>query len=183
MANPRIYARLLEELRSVMPQPSSDITFSELEQLPYLTAVILEGLRIASAFSHRQTRLFPKVMKYRDYDIPPGTIICMTSLLLNYHEDVFPEPYSFKPERWLGDNRTQLQYYLTSFSKGPRVCVGMNLAWAELYLCLAMVFRRFRFDLSSVSRKRDIDIDRDIIFSMTAKESQGMIVKVLSVED
>lgn len=85
----------------------------------------------------------------------------MTALLVHENEDIFPDPKVFRPERWL--NSTSLQRYLVPFSKGPRSCLGINLAWAELYLLVANVFRQFNFDVSGVIRERDIDVASDIV--------------------
>lgn len=43
---------------------------------------------------------------------------------------IYPGPFTFKPERWLGDppQVEQLYRYLVAFGKGDRVCVGMRCA-------------------------------------------------------
>lgn len=66
----------------------------------------------------------------------------MTSVLMHLNPNIFPSPKTFQPERWLENPR--LSKYLVSFSKGSRQCLGMNLAYAELYLCLSyMVCKTF----------------------------------------
>lgn len=45
---------------------------------------------------------------------------------MHFDEDVFPEPSEFKPERWLRDNRTDLDRYLTPYSRGSRACIGIK---------------------------------------------------------
>ncbi len=181
MANPHVRMRLLDELKTVMPSSQDRAELTRLEKLPYLTAVILEGLRIAHVVSHRLMRAFPhRALKYGDLKVPSGTIVSMTPLLLHENETIFPEPKTFRPERWLHDNHEKLQRYLVSFSRGTRGCLGINLAWAEMYLTLASIFRRFDFDLSQVVRERDIDCVRDCIIGAPSVDSKGIIVKVLS---
>ncbi len=60
-----------------------------------------------------------------------------------YHldESLFPDPWTFDPGRWL--ENPELNKYIWSFSRGPRQCVGLSLAYAELYLCLAAFYRRY----------------------------------------
>jgi cytochrome P450 len=65
----------------------------------------------------------------------------MTIPLLHLNPTIFPSPTTFNPSRWL--NNPQLDRYLFSFSKGPRACIGMNLAWAELYNAVAAVFGHY----------------------------------------
>jgi cytochrome P450 len=58
--------------------------------------------------------------------------------------DIFPDPKTFKPERWLEPGaRQKLEPYLVTFGKGTRACVGINLAYAELYTVIATLLRRF----------------------------------------
>jgi cytochrome P450 len=55
----------------------------------------------------------------------------MTSILIHHNEEIFPESYEFKPERWLKkrpEGAPPLDRYLVSFSKGSRQCVGMKCA-------------------------------------------------------
>lgn len=51
------------------------------------------------------------------------------------------------PERWLGPNAKACDTALSVFSKGPRSCFGVNLAYAEIHMGLANVFRRFELKL------------------------------------
>lgn len=176
--------KLLEELKTVMPNVQDRVELKKLEQLPYLTAIILEGLRITHPVSHRMMRAFPdKILKYGDLEVPPGTIVSMTAILLHENEAIFPDPQVFRPERWLHGNHDRLHRYLVPFTRGTRGCLGVNLAWATMYLTLASVCRRFDFDVSQVVRERDIDCSRDCIFAAPSFESKGVIVKVLSRPD
>ena len=74
-----------------------------------------------------------------------------------------------------------MQKYLAPFSRGPRACLGVNLAWAEMYLVLAGVVGRFEFDVSGVVRKRDVDCVRDCLTAAPAWESRGIVVGVRRV--
>ena len=181
-----VHSKLLSELRKVMPNPSSSAMLQRLEELPYLRAVLLEALRVASSFSHRRTRVFRKDLQFGGYRLPAGTVISTTTLLMDFDETVFPDPHEFRPERWLQQDKQEQKEMESrlnvAFGRGTRICPGMNLAWAELYLIVAAVFRRFEFQLQDVEKERDIDIVRDNIFSSESRDSQGMMVKVLRVK-
>ena len=60
---------------------------------------------------------------------------------------MYERPEAFLPERWLGPNAKACDTALSAFSKGPRACFGVNLAYAELHLGIANVFRRFDLGL------------------------------------
>ncbi|KAJ5548340.1 benzoate 4-monooxygenase cytochrome P450 [Penicillium frequentans] len=182
-ANPDVNQRLYEELKAAIldPSPETFPTLTELEKLPYLSAVVQESLRLCNPVTHRLCRKFPdKALRYQDYVIPPGWTVSMTSMLIHENESIYPEPYEFRPERWLNGGREvrQLERYLVPFNRGVRVCLGLNLARAELFIILAVLFRQFKFDISQVSRARDIDLTRDFIIGATAPDSPGILVEV-----
>lgn len=101
--------------------------------------------------------------------------------MIHENEDIFPEPKTFRPERWLGADEKRLLRYFTPFTRGTRACVGINLAWAEMYLTIATIFRRFDFDVKEVVRERDVDCVRDHFTAATARGSKGIVVKISSV--
>ena len=98
--------------------------------------------------------------------------------MLHHNPLLFPEPYAFQPDRWLGSEGKKLEKYLSPFARGTRDCLGLNLARAELVIILATIYRRFDFDVSAVVRRRDIDMTRDFIVGAPAKDSPGILVKV-----
>jgi cytochrome P450 len=180
-----VHQPLYNELKTAIPDPSPESfpTLAVLEKLPYLSAVVQESLRLCNPVTHRLSRKFPdKALRYRDYVIPPGWTVGMTSMLIHENERIYPEPYKFRPERWLKEGQ-QLDRYLVPFNRGARVCLGLNLARTELYLILAVLFRQFKFDVSRVSRERDIDLTRDFIIGATAADSPGILVGVEKTSD
>ncbi|PWY82160.1 putative benzoate 4-monooxygenase cytochrome P450 [Aspergillus heteromorphus CBS 117.55] len=178
-ASPTIQTKLHQELQSAIPDPTNPPPLPDLEKLPYLCAVINEGLRLCDPAAHRTERQLPdKTLNCHGTVIPAGTMLGMTSFLTHRNEQIYPDPLAFRPERWLGNEGKRLDRYLVSFGRGPRACVGMNLARAELVLILAAVFRRFYFDVKDVSRERDIELSRDCIVAAQAKDSPGILVKV-----
>jgi cytochrome P450 len=148
--------------------------------------VINEGLRLSEPVTHRLPRILrDKPLAYGSYTLPPGTTISMTGSLTHQDGSIFADPHTFDPGRWLvgsEEERKRLEGYLVPFSRGPRICLGMNLAMAELYLILAMVFRRFGFDTRRVRRERDVDVSFSFVIAAQARESPGLEVTVHSVE-
>ena len=86
-------------------------------------------------------------MIFRDHyggqegSILPNTPVGMTSVFIHQDESIFPDACSFVPEHWI--DHSQLDRYLVSFSKGSRQCLGINLAYAEMKMCLASIFLQF----------------------------------------
>lgn len=140
---------LRDELFAAIPDVNDVVPLAQLESLPYLSAVVKEALRHGIGTSGRLSRIAPdESFDIHDagtgmvHHIPAGTVISMSPYLTVMDESIFPEPLGFIPERWLYDG-ARLEKHLTIFGGGPRVCLGMALAEAELFLMLAKLFRRW----------------------------------------
>ncbi|KAF1949520.1 putative cytochrome P450 [Byssothecium circinans] len=168
-------AHLKKELEDVMVDPNQLAPWAKLETLPYLTAVIKESLRLAYGTTSRSIRVAPSTaIQYGNYILPPGTAVSMTVMLLCQHPDLFKDPQSFRPERWLDTNQPSDMYV---FGRGLRMCAGQNLAYAELYLSLAALVRRFTLDLFE-SDFSDIEAVCDAMMPMPKADTKGVRVIV-----
>ena len=101
-----------------------------------------------------------------------------------HDEQMYPDPFAFKPERWLDSEgnfiRTDLNPYFVAFGKGPRMCQGVDFAMAELYFAFAAMIRRFEFELYDTLYDRDVKIVRDCFFGEPSKASRSIRMKVKS---
>ncbi|KAL9056107.1 MAG: hypothetical protein Q9162_003170 [Coniocarpon cinnabarinum] len=160
LKRPHLLARLREELLTVMPDIDSTPTLNQLERLPFLTAVIKESIRLGGSTAFRGSRLTgsPFPITYKDWQFPPGTPVSMTLYSVLSDPNIFYGPEDFNPMRWLISEKsaagsedlkpnTDLDRYFVSFSRGPRNCLGMWLAWAELYITMAHVYRKLELEL------------------------------------
>lgn len=120
----------MEALQGVDP---FNLKWTDLEQRPYLWAVIHEALRLTPGVSHRSARIArTEDLVYKSKDgrvqwiIPRGTPIGMTSVINHSNEELFPNPDEFIPERWIVDGQPNhaLEKLLISFGKGTRSCIG-----------------------------------------------------------
>jgi cytochrome P450 len=104
----------------------------------------------------------------------------MSALFIAKNPAIFPDPESFLPERWTGESaKTEhLERYLLAFGKGTRSCVGINLAYAELYTILATIFRRFPSLELYNTTERDVEHVHDYFSGMTRRDTEGLQVKI-----
>lgn len=176
--NPAIRSKLEAELSDIMSQTNGKPKWSQLEQLPYLTAVITEALRIGYGVSHRLQRLFPDtVLEYKGYAIPTMTPVSMSAVLIHDNPSLFPDPRTFNPERFI--ENPGLKRDLVTFSKGSRQCAGLNLAYAELYLTLAAIFAPGRANLELFETDiSDVEIVHDFLNTSPRMDSKGIRVVV-----
>jgi cytochrome P450 len=170
--------KLRRELKTVMPTVDHQVTLPQLEALPYLTAVINEGLRVAHPVSSRQPRIATgEDLQYAQYTLPRGTPVMESGYLLHTDPTIYPDPFSFRPERWL--ENPKLTRYLFTFGRGSRNCVGMNLAMSELYFGLAMIWRRFELEIWDTVEKRDVLTSHDCFLGMPDLGSEGIKARVV----
>ena len=114
-----VQERLRAELTEGVDEP--------LDKLPFLEAVVSEGLRCFPAIPMSLPRYVPAGGRVIDgYEVPAGTVVsCQAYSVHKLNEGVFPEAEKFEPERWLeveGDaERRKLQF---AFASGGRGCVG-----------------------------------------------------------
>jgi cytochrome P450 len=100
-----------------------DIPF---DQLPYLDAIVKEGLRCFPPIPMSFPRYVPAEGRtISGFWVPGGTIVSAQPYTLHKNEGVFPRPLDFVPERWLsekGASEREEMYF--AFSKGSRGCLG-----------------------------------------------------------
>ncbi|CAG8984039.1 hypothetical protein HYALB_00002980 [Hymenoscyphus albidus] len=157
LSNPSVLQKLQEELDHSMPDPADMVSYDELAKLPYLSAVIEEGLRLAYGVVERLPRIISgSPLPYGDWVLPTGFPVSMDDHDVLTDNAIFPDPGEFRPERWLGDavapDGKKLSTYQVSFSKGPRACVGLQLVYAEVTMGTASIFRRFDLTLHDTDR-------------------------------
>jgi cytochrome P450 len=176
---PEILHKLKVELASAIPNPGASVPLQQLEKLPYLSAVISEGFRVSYGVTSRLPRVSPdSALVFNGWEIPPGTPVSMTSILMHDNPQLFPNPREFSPERWLkGNPGGRLDKYLVNFSKGTRACLGLNLAHAEIYLTLANVFSQFDLELYETTWD-DVEVVHDFFNPSPRLDSKGVRVLV-----
>lgn len=140
-----IQERLREELVGAFPDEERPMEYLVLEKLPYLTAVIKEGLRLSYGVLYPLPRVVPKGgATFNGRWVPEGTVVSMSTWLMHRDPSAFPNPDVFDPERWLDPAEERYRDRLVvSFSRGSRACLGQPLAMCELYVVLGQLFRRF----------------------------------------
>ncbi|KAL1680777.1 cytochrome P450 [Schizophyllum commune] len=148
----RIRPRLVSELMDAIPDIADVVHFEVVEKLPYLTAVIKEALRLSHGIVSPMLRTVnADGVELDGMAVPRGTTVAMGNTFVHLDPQIFPNPETFDPERWLKEDSSTLNHYLVAFSKGQRSCTGINLAWCELYLVFASLFRRLGLKLVNSS--------------------------------
>jgi len=160
-SHPQIVQKLLEELaqRGLYGTGARDVTFEDLAELSYLTAVIKEGMRIGYVLTLSFLRLVPKDMIICGYRIPKNTVIIAPGTRAMDTEAEWGDPEIFRPERWLTDEDLSRNYYY-GFGFGPRDCPGQKLSMLEMRLAIIKLITRYQITLKGtkedlLSRAKD----------------------------
>ena len=133
---PDVTEKLLNQLEGIGTKDLVDIP-----RLPYLNAVCSETLRIYPVGWFTLARTLKAPLRILDYEFPAGTMFSPCIYLIHHRPDIYPEPNSFKPERFL--ERQFSPYEFLPFGGGNRRCIGMAFALFEMKLVLATVLSQY----------------------------------------
>ncbi|ETN37785.1 uncharacterized protein HMPREF1541_07408 [Cyphellophora europaea CBS 101466] len=177
--NPEVLVKLRAELIGAIPDAKVMPSLRTLQNLPYLSAVVEEAVRIALPLLARSPRMFEDhALQFDGWRIEPGIAVSTSPYVVSTNERVFPEPFKFRPERWLGDAGKELQKYAVTFGKGRRGCLGKNLGYVELWFALGVAFRRFELELYETTIE-DVTVVHDFFIGVTELSSKGVRAKVV----
>jgi cytochrome P450 len=126
---PAAYDRLREVVRSG-PGDEADA---------YVEATIYEGMRVRPVIP-MVVRMVQRPWQLGPYVVPAQTPVALSIVNVHHREDVYPEPFMFRPERFLG--KKPGTYTWIPFGGGIRRCLGATLAMAEQQLVLSAIARR-----------------------------------------
>ena len=140
---PKVQSRLRKEVRSSLPDPrcpTSSISSTDIDSLPYLNAVCTEVLRLYPPVPVT-VRVAALDTTLLGHFIPKGTTIFISPWATNANKDFWGEDAAdFNPDRWLGEGKAnsagiESNYAFLTFLHGPRSCIGQSFAKGE-FACL-----------------------------------------------
>lgn len=152
--HPELQEELYKEIASVLsPAEYGTISRASVESVPLLHAYIKETLRMHPAVPGFLPRdVPPNGITLGRYVIPSGTVVSSSIHQTLRNPDVYADPNTFKPSRWLDNGGAEgvsedMNRSFIPFSSGLRTCVGQAFAWSELYIIAATVTCLYEFSL------------------------------------
>ena len=154
LQEPHCLRSLSHEIRSSFGK-EGDITGRATSHLPYLNAVLHEGLRLCPTIPDGMRRETPKGGAIiAGHSLPEGVVVSIPQWASYQSSKNFRSATLFIPERWLSESGETPSAYSTDskevfnpFSLGPHNCPGRSLAYLEMRLILARLVWNFQMDL------------------------------------
>ncbi|KAJ4493679.1 cytochrome P450 [Lentinula edodes] len=146
LAKPEALKRAQEEIDSVV-QSGEFPRFSDQERLPYVTAIVKETMRWKNVTPLGIPHASTSEDLYRGYRIPAGSIMVPNIWAILHDENTYPEPHTFKPERFIGEdgkiNPAVKDPDTALFGFGRRICPGRFMAFSSIWIAVASMLAVF----------------------------------------
>ncbi|GAB1598778.1 cytochrome P450 4V2 isoform X1 [Argonauta hians] len=158
-SHPHVQHKLQKEIDAYYGE-TDEPTQSNLKKLTYLEAVIKESLRLyppAPFFG----RVAAEDFKIGPYDIKKGTNIVIGIAALHRDPEIYPDPLTFNPDRFLTEDLERHPYAFIPFSAGPRNCIGQKFAILEEKIILSRIIQRF--SLETTQKEEELEPSCDLI--------------------
>ena len=179
--HPEVQRRLREEVREHVDSLDDHVDSTKLDGMPYLHAVCNEVLRLYSPvpLTLRDAAVDTTIL---GQFVPKGTKVILCPWAVNHSKELWGDDAGeFNPDRWMAAGQTNSggavsNYAFLTFLHGPRSCIGMKFAVAELAALLAAFVGTFEFVMT--------DPEEEIIIKggITARPRNGMRVNLTRVE-
>jgi len=177
LRTPGVLRKLQEELSAALaPHGEWEVPrYATVKDLPYLSAVINETLRVHSTSSLGLPRVCPPSgATVCGEFFPGGTVLSVPAYTIHHSTEIWgANADAFVPERWFKLTPLQKTSFIP-FSTGPRACVGQNLAEVEMAVIVATVFSGWDWKFAQGERQG--------LPGAELKTAEGFLRKPLGVE-
>ncbi|KAI1662893.1 cytochrome P450 [Daldinia decipiens] len=165
--NPESLEKLEDELvRADLPQVPGA---SQVNKLPYLDAVIKEGMRLFSITTWPMERLVPTGgVTIAGMSFPEGTSVGCLPLAVHHNVEIFgDDAHIFRPERWLisdREKRRRMEAAHMGFSRGRRSCLGQNIAMLQMKKVIPAILIKYKLSLANPEATLDADFSPGVAY-------------------
>ncbi|KAI8821487.1 cytochrome P450 [Fimicolochytrium jonesii] len=169
--HPECHDKVAEELDAVLGA-SGEVTYESLARLTYLSAFIRETMRqypVAGAVARKAAN----DVEILGYHIPKDTRVIVNIRYIQNDSQYWSKGDAelFRPERWLNDEVNADSPCFLPFGDGPMNCIGQKIALAELRTVVAVLARKWRFELVAGQEVEPVE-------TITTGLKDGLFVRV-----
>ncbi|KAJ7106251.1 cytochrome P450 [Mycena epipterygia] len=122
--------------------------FDDEASMPYVSALIKEVLRWKNVTPFAVPHFLAIEDEYRGYRLPAGSVVIGNTWAILHDEVMYPDPYAFKPERFLLDGipNPAVRDPDAAFGFGRRICPGRHMARSSIWITVASILATFNID-------------------------------------
>ncbi|KAJ4707582.1 putative Cytochrome P450 [Melia azedarach] len=171
---PKVQAKILVEMKGILQKGQRCIKGKDVYKLPYLQAVILEGLRRhPPVYLPGRPHAVTEDVELGGYRIPQGMWVNFMVADMGRDPNAWESPLEFKPERFscnnnhndndIGVTASSREIKMMPFGAGRRICPGLDLAILDLEYFVANLV--WKFEWNAVDD--DVDLSEKVEFTIT----------------
>ncbi|XVE69772.1 hypothetical protein DITRI_Ditri10aG0017800 [Diplodiscus trichospermus] len=160
MKHPRCMKKIQEEVRNLTGKKGF-VCEDDIQDLPYLKAVIKETFRLQPIAPLLLPHETIKKCNLEGYEIPAKTMVYVNAWAIGRDPESWEKPEEFYPERFIGSSIDYkgLNFELIPFGSGRRSCPGIHLGVAAVELALANLVYKFDWEMPTGMTKEDLDFE------------------------
>ncbi|ONK59073.1 uncharacterized protein A4U43_C08F2700 [Asparagus officinalis] len=169
--NQDIQRKLIEEIESVTKEKVKE---EDLQKMPYLKAVVLEGLRRHPPGHFVLPHAVTQDIEFEGYVIPKKASINFMVAMMGMDGKIWSDPTEFRPERFFVDGEVEevditgsREIKMMPFGVGRRICPGLGLAMLHLEYFVANLVREFEW--RAVEGEEVVDLTEKPEFTVVMK--------------
>ncbi|KAF9445086.1 cytochrome P450 [Macrolepiota fuliginosa MF-IS2] len=169
LENPEILKKAQAELDSVVT-PGHLPDFDDEASLPYITALTMETLRWRDVVPIAIPRYLQVDDEYKGYRLPKGSIVIPNAWAMLHDENVYPDPFTFKPERFLTKDgmidKSVRDPRHACFGFGRRICPGRYMAFSAVWIALASIVYCFDIKKAVDEHGKEIELKHEYLSAL-----------------
>ncbi|CAO3679338.1 unnamed protein product [Umbelopsis vinacea] len=174
-ANPDVQEKARRETLEVFGDIPGDVWLNveQIKQLPYLSRVIKESVRLANPATSIVQRVTTQNTELGGFFIPKDTLVIVDIIATHYHPKYWKNPTVFNPDRFVEggevDSQSPFPAYMP-FGGGVRQCIGMNFSTVEQRIALSSILRKYELSVPDDSPHKDGLKFGNLLFTLTSKD-------------
>jgi cytochrome P450 len=157
-AHPDFLQKARAQAEAAVAQHGGQYTKAAVSEMTLLDAALKESVRLRAAPIILRATLRP--VTFGPYEVPPGHFLCLSPLMSHRRHDMFEQPHSWVPERWLAPHdplKDLHRYAYISFGSSLYRCPGQHYAYLQLVLIAAYLLINFDWEMRGPIPEAQLD--------------------------
>ncbi|KAJ8711474.1 hypothetical protein PYW07_008716 [Mythimna separata] len=168
------------EVDDFLRRHGNKLNYECVHEMVYLDACMNETLRKYPVIGNLTREVMDDYVLPTGLKLDVGVRIHVPVYHMHYNPEYFPEPEKYKPERFLPENKDNVEpYTFFPFGSGPRICIGMRFAKMQVMSGLISILKKYRVELADGMPETLILDPRAIL---TQPKDQGIMLKMIKRE-